>query len=117
MTSSTLLSGLLVLATVGSNVHALVVALFARRSAPATSRRLARRCGISVVMVLALALLVFAVSLRDGFAATEPSEKATRLANAISEALNCGAFAVLGCALPGAVTVWFAWRAGRTSRR
>jgi hypothetical protein len=117
MTPSTVLSGLLVLATIGSNVHALVVALFARRSAPTTLRRLAWRCGISVMMVLALTLLLFAAGLRDGFAATDPSQEATRLANAISEAMNAGAFAVLGCALPGVVTVGLAWRAGRASRR
>jgi hypothetical protein len=117
MTSSTLLSGLLVLATAGSNVHALVVALLARRAAPATLRRRAWRCGISVVMVLALTLLLLAMSWRDGFAATDPSQKATRIANAISEAINCGAFAMLGCALPIAVTVWLAGKAARASRR
>jgi hypothetical protein len=105
-----------VLAAIGGNVHALVAALSVRRLAPAsTLQRLARRCGISVLLIVVLALSLFPVALREGFAATEPDQKATRLARALSEAFNCGAVAVLGCVLPAAVALWFWWRARRVA--
>ncbi len=66
-----------------------------RRTTPASVlRRLANRCWISVLVLNALQVFLFAGALREGFVATDPSQKATRIANAISEAMNCTAFAL-----------------------
>ncbi len=105
------------IAAAGVNLYALVaLALGLRPSAEAsTLRRLARRCGISVVSIAVLSAISFAITPREGFDATDPSQKATRIASTISEAINCGAFAVFACALPAVVGLWLAWKARRAA--
>jgi hypothetical protein len=112
----TMLSYLTLLVAAATNAYAFAIAVGVRRTAQsATLRRLARRCGLSVLVILGLSALLFVVGLLDGFAATntDPSQRATRIANAISEAMNCTVLAVMGSALPSAVGLWLRWRACR----
>jgi hypothetical protein len=99
-----------------TNAHAIAIVIGIRRSTPASIvQRLARRTWISVLALLGFAAIAYAVALRQGqsIEATDPTQTATRLANAISEALNCGAFVVLGSVLPIGVAIWLTSRAKR----
>jgi hypothetical protein len=58
-------------------------------------------------------LVIYAMALHQGFEATDSEQTATRLANAISEAINCGALVVIGSALPVGVAIWLMSRAKR----
>ena len=110
------LSYLTLLVTAATNAYALAIVVGVRRATPsATLRRLARRCGLSVLAILGLSVLLVVAGLRDGFAATstDPSQTATRMASAISAAMNGAALLVMGSALPSAVGLWLRWRARR----
>ena len=97
-----------------ANVHAIATAIWARRTPPApVLRRLANRCWISLLALNALLALLFIQALRADFAATDPGERATRLAYIISAVMNCTAFAVMGSILPFVVGIWLARKARR----
>jgi hypothetical protein len=107
------LAQLVMVAVAGIYVHA--IAAVSLGSGPSTSastlRRLARRCGLSAALLIMLHALPAVLELHDGLSLADATERATHLARGISEALNCGVFAVLGSALPVGAWLWLSGRA------
>ena len=90
-----------------ANAHAIAVVIGVRRATPASVlRRLANRCWISALALNVFLVFLFVWALREGFGrATDPSENATRVANAISQWMNCTAFALMGSVIPCVVSL------------
>ncbi len=104
------------LLAVAANVHAIavVVVVLVRRTVPApTLRRLAKRCDVSLIVFIAFSIFVFLRGMRQGSAAVDPSQKASLLANAISEGMNCAALLVPSSIIPIVVALWLRRRARR----
>ena len=94
-----LLTGVLL----GAQIHALVALAWVAvgRAKPASQRRrLAVRCAASTLALVVVSLVVCGASIAVGWSsgAVDPSQRATLLANGISEVLNCLAVVVLGSA-------------------
>jgi hypothetical protein len=107
------LAQLVMVAVGGIYLHA-VIALWwglQHSTSASTVRRLACCCGLSTGPLIMLHALPAVLELYDGLSLVDPSERATHLAQGISEALSCGVFAVLGGALPAGAWLWLAWRA------
>jgi len=104
-------------AALGINVHAALALFLGMRSRDAAViARYARRCawsaaGFAALSAIEIAAPFFASAPRSD----NPTERATRLAMAISESMNCGALLVPTVLLPlVAAVVLFrrAWKAG-----
>jgi len=106
----------------GINLHALIalaLVLTGRAKTATQQRSWAVRCAASALGVVMLSAVICGISIAVFSSSTglDPSERATRLAMGISEALNCLGFAVVGSALPLFTALVCSLLASRVARR
>jgi predicted sugar kinase len=114
-----ILSLLLTVVAVGSNLHAVAALVLGVRAKDAADvARHARRCGWSAAATTLLALGGFALAFAIGGVprGEDPVDRASHLAALISETINCAAFALLAALLPVVVAVVLTRRAARRAR-
>ncbi|MEP7123218.1 MAG: hypothetical protein ABJE95_19980 [Byssovorax sp.] len=116
------LTWLLIAVLLGAQIHALVALAWVaagRAKPPIQRRKLAVRCAASALVLIVVSVVAGGASIAAGWSsgAVDPSQRATLLANFISEVLNCLAAVVLGSAFPLVAALVLALLARRAARQ
>src|SRR3954470_5588637 len=111
------LTWLTTLVLISVNLHAFVALVLSRGKTAPVLRRLARRSHWLSMGFVVFWVVLSVLAVRHAMSAahsTEPSARATMLASAIAEGLNCRALGVLGALLPVFTAFWLSVKASRS---